>query len=215
MNKIYNVYNECEKMYLETDFNHRFPKIFLNFKKLKELKISGSRLFDIDCYQIPESVEILDIESRNMNEDVLNGIEKLVNLKKISVDFSKIFKSSIVFPNFPNLLNLREIYLNLFSTEENEYGDLDEYQKHKLFDKILDCDIFYKIKHRINKIYLELDTKYHCWYIVIKLSQQDKLYELNKLLESKPKSNKLRPREYGEKCECTGYPYLCRKHTTD
>jgi hypothetical protein len=197
MNKIFKVYNECEKMYLDTDYYYRFPKIFLNFKKLKELKIRGTRMSHLDCTQIPESVEILDINSPNVNEDIINGIEKLVNLKSIFVDLSIILESSKI---FPNLLNLKEIHLDLFSVEYIE--DYDEHHKNELFNKIINHKIFDNIRHRITKIYLSQGI---CELFAI--VELDKLNELKRERRTK--------RRYGEKCECTGYPYMCNKHTTD
>ncbi len=196
MNKIFKVYDECEKMYLETDFYWKFPKIFLNFLKLKELKIEGIRLFDIDCTQIPESVEVLEIYSCNLNSNVLNGIEKLMNLKTIKLSIDILENNHII---FPNLTNIKEIYF---------YSDpfLGE-------EDIFNNNIFDNIRNRITKINNEYDM--FKIYLDTNNNESNESIEINEINETNEAIQRKTKRKYGEKCACTGYPYMCNKHTTD
>lgn len=171
MNKVFNVYNECEKMYLCTDFYYRFPKIFLNFKKLKHLTLDGTRWFYINCNQLPITLEYLDIDSINTNLKVLDGMDKLEKLKTICLDFSTFFgrdwfqenlyeienndinnNDEDVIP-FYNIESLKKIIFHIgTSLHEDELKiDLRIILKNKLFDNI---------RHRITNINIQSDNKH-------------------------------------------------------
>ena len=218
MNKVFNVYNECEKMYLCTDFYWRFPKIFLNFKKLKHLTLDGTRWFYIDCDQLPKTLEYLDIDSINVNIEVLKGMDKLEKLNTICVDFGRFFGNNW-------------FQENLYETENNDINNNDKnvipFYNHESLEKIifhigtgLDEDelkidlriilknrLFDNIRHRITNINIEYDKK-NINNIVISLEP----YVERK---TEPCMERRTMRKYGEKCECTSYPYMCKIHTTD
>jgi len=213
MDKIFNVYNECEKMYICTDYYYRFPKIFLNFKKLKHLILDGTRWFYISCEQLPHTLEYLDINSVNTNLKVLKGMDKLEKLNTICLDFGTFFgnnwfqyniygnenenENKNIIP-FYNHDSLKKIIFHIGTgLDEDELKiDLQIILKNKIFDNI---------RHRITNINIQSDNK-HINNIVITL---DRVEPKVSYVERKTM------RKYGEKCECRFYPYMCKKHTTD
>jgi hypothetical protein len=188
MNKIFNVYDKCDKMYLCTDFYYRFPKIFLNFKKLKHLTLDGTRWFYVDCEQLPNTLEYLDIDSININPGFAKGMDRLINLHTICIDFSRFFgndwfvinlyknyEDDIIFDigddideiePFYNLQSLQKIVFHIGTSlyEEETKINLNMLSKHKIFDNI---------RHRIKEIYIEHDIV-SINNVVIKLSKDEK-----------------------------------------
>lgn len=78
----YNIYEECESIFYETDWQYELLKEFKKFKKLKDITIDGTRFYDLDLDQIPNTVEKLDISSSiNLPSELLDRLDLLPNLK--------------------------------------------------------------------------------------------------------------------------------------
>ena len=90
----YNIIENTEHIFLEIDFYYSFPQVFLKFMNLKKLVISGSRWWNLNCNQIPISVEHLILtEHTNLQNDVMKGGECLINLHTLELDGYPFFES--------------------------------------------------------------------------------------------------------------------------
>lgn len=175
----YNLIENTEKLFLDTDFFFSFPQVFFKFINLKKLEISGSRWWNLNCNQIPVSVEhLILVDHTNLGIDVMKGGESLINLHTLELDiypffnncdlvdydekdyeyFSGIYDYKNTYP-IPNIGKLKKIIMHINGTG---YDDIKLFN----YENILkNHKLFSNIKNRINKIYIDEDTQ----NIIIKL----------------------------------------------
>ena len=88
----YNIIENTENMFLEADYYHSFPQVFLKFLNLKKIEICGSRWWNLNCNQIPISVEhLIMTQHTNLQNDVMKGGESLINLHTLELDYFPFF----------------------------------------------------------------------------------------------------------------------------
>lgn len=164
------IYDKTEKLFLETDHIYKIPSNILKFRNLKEIDIRGSRFWDLNCSQIPISIEIIHlIEHSCLGCDCINGMDKLINITTLDLDcnpfnISRIFEyhdpieidETDVIP-IPNLPNLESITLRTICSKSELIPNwMPTFTNHRLFNNIRD---------KIDKIDLE-DEYYHLKIIV-------------------------------------------------
>lgn len=86
LDKEYNIVENTSELYIESDLYQILPNIVREFKNLEIVEISGSRWFELNCTQFPQSVKkIIVSEQLNLPEDFLNGSHYLLNLEEIHI----------------------------------------------------------------------------------------------------------------------------------
>lgn len=96
-----NLYDTLQILTIGTDFINILPPNVLKFKKLKSLTVIGSRWCDLNMTQIPPSVErIVLVDQTNLSYRCLIGMEKLVNLKELYLDYSAFNLPAINDPDY-------------------------------------------------------------------------------------------------------------------
>ncbi len=87
MNDSYHIYSQVQTLYICTDFINKLPTNILQFKVLKKLTINGSRWWDLNMTQIPNTIEIVElINQSNLQPASIIGCEQLINLKILKLD---------------------------------------------------------------------------------------------------------------------------------
>jgi Leucine-rich repeat (LRR) protein len=94
-----NTYDVLETLVLQTDFINEIPRNVIKFKNLKKINVQGSRFWNLRLTQVPECVETLILtEQTNLQEECINGMDRLVNLTEIMLDMNP-FRFSNIFEN--------------------------------------------------------------------------------------------------------------------
>lgn len=158
------LYDKVETLILVTDFLHKIPSHVLKFKNLKKLNVMGSRFWDLNFHQVPESVQTLILtDHTNLQYHCINGMERLVDLIEIDLDMRPfyleyIFQWSQSRPDgntlipIPNLQNLRTI--SFHSGRSYHQDELKPNWKGLFKNDYL----FKNIKHRIANISINYDS---------------------------------------------------------
>ena len=167
----YNILENTNHLYLETDFYFSFPQVFLRFKNIKKLEIIGCRWSNLNCNQIPIYVEHLILTYTILPSDIMKGAENLINLQNLELNINPFFgyhSGLILYESYgnsgskdedddihpiPDLGNLKYVSFDISEQDIDKIIDDNVYkkiiQKHKLFENI---------KNRISNINIE-DTK--------------------------------------------------------
>jgi len=175
----YHVFEMIENMTIETDGCFGFENdILKQFTKLKYLHISGSRWWNLQMNQFPDSIESLQLtDSANLSlKKLWNGIETMVNLKTLYLDIwdlmdpetLKIFLVEKVWEKPMDIQNqiipekciviwpvhLKTLILN-YETNFHQYPEFENDEEYFLFrdhhERIVDYPIFKNIKSKIIK----------------------------------------------------------------
>jgi hypothetical protein len=170
----YNILENTEHIFLDSDFYFSFPQVFFKFMNLKKLEISGARWWNLNCNQIPVSIEhLLLVNHTNLQNDVMKGGENLINLHTLELDgfpffadydfsiydeinhseyYNQIYEYDNTYP-IPDIGKLKKIILHINDQRI-------DYLKYYIFQYIIkNHKLFSNIKNRINKIYVDDETK--------------------------------------------------------
>lgn len=169
--KKYDIITNTKELYFITDYYFSFPKIFLHFPNIIKLEIAGTRWFNIDCNQIPKSVEHLILVSNiNLPLFFMRGSQNLVNLKYIDFNINIFFdvRKEILYSTYneiyeeiepiPNLENLIKVSLNYFDVDlgcepESDIDTKNFIDKYK--NTIINHKLFENIKNKISDVYID------------------------------------------------------------
>jgi hypothetical protein len=164
-------YSKVIKLELLTDFINELPSNILLFQNLKEINIKGSRFWNLDMTQIPNTVEILYLtEHSNLSAECINGMDELINLSAIYLDFDtfkffNIFIDSdyynlnndnsnsdiIPIPNLPKLKFITFCSGTFYKKESLKNDWLTIFKDHQLFRDI---------KNRISSVEIDYSTDF-------------------------------------------------------
>src|SRR5438067_11112693 len=88
LNQNVDAYKSLETLSIETDNINEIPRNVSKFKNLIELRISGSRFWNLTMERIPKSVKVLYlIHHSNLQANCLKGMDRLINLVELHLDF--------------------------------------------------------------------------------------------------------------------------------
>ena len=80
------LYNDCKKIYFESDFVHRLYPVMNKFVNVEEISLEGSRWFNLECSQFPISVKKINIDCMNLNKNIFyRGKDGLINLTELNI----------------------------------------------------------------------------------------------------------------------------------
>jgi hypothetical protein len=188
-----NLYDTLETIQLKTDYFYGTPLCISKFKKLTNLEISGSRMWDLNMRSIPNSVKVLKfITYANLPSKCIEGMHKLINLETLYLDIDsfslKLIKPCYSFSRWnydkqkiipiPNLQNLTTIIFLInkdfyYENGKNDFSDKAECEQliENNKDYISTHSLFENIVHRINNICFSSKCDYDCnSYLIIKLT---------------------------------------------
>ena len=172
----YNILENAEQIYFNSNHYNSFPYVFLKFKNVKKLKISGSRFLDLNCNQIPVFIEhLVLIHNSNLPLDVMKGSEGLINLHTLELDICPFIENDMFFDyRLINSENIEDFCNSLYNYDEtypipdinslkkvvlytNQQGvDSIEYSNHDIIIK--NHILFLNIKYRIKSIIFIYET---------------------------------------------------------
>lgn len=86
------IYEKITELYINNDGIQEVPESILNFKNLQSIQIGGARFWNITMKNIPPSIQVIKYDRHsNLNQDCLEGAEKLLHLKFLSLDLGEYF----------------------------------------------------------------------------------------------------------------------------
>ena len=175
-NDVYDIYSNCEELFLVTDFYFVLPKVFLKFERLKKITVNGLRWFGLNCRQIPVTIEYLDLYSQNLPRNALDGIDRMKELRTLILPYNAFYDSQVEndttqFDMVPiyDLEYLSEIRIIIKLLSDSDENSIDKYKNIISNGKLLD-NIRYRMKlmqynrdkfNNIDYIDIHLERKYN------------------------------------------------------
>jgi len=157
-----NLYRSCTKIRIDTDsVFHPFPEEIKKFQMLKSVHLHGTRWFYLNCSQLPNTIETLDVtKQNNLSPTFCEGIENLTGLKDLHIELNYIDKSSFYdFTPSPDCMEDFQKHLPIphNSSLENIWIHTDVHtvrylDKENLIDNVRDAPFMENIRHRIISI---------------------------------------------------------------
>ncbi len=98
LNNTQNIYSTVENLYLQTDLIDSIPRQIKKFEKLNQLTISGTRFWNLDLINVPQSVKVLSlIDHLNLHSNCLIGMDQLINLEEIYLEAETFYFDYLFF----------------------------------------------------------------------------------------------------------------------
>jgi hypothetical protein len=155
LDKLLYRYDSIENILLTSNIENKLESGLWRFTNLKYLAIIGSKWYDLDCENIPTSVERLEFHKIiNTPLTIMKHSLHLGNLHKLTLNIDFIMNSEniIAIPDLPKL--------KIVSLLCGNSGSSIDYLPSNIPDFIKNLKLFEKIKERIISIDL---TKFTIW----------------------------------------------------